>query len=153
MFRHLLCPTDGSPLADGAVDKAVAFAREIDAKVTFFYAKPDPGASIYGEAELSRAMDPDGYAARAAAQARAILSGAQAKAEAAGVRSRAIASTAAEPYEAIIATAEAEGCDLILMASHGHRGVKGLLLGSQTQKVLIHSKFPVLVYRSCLGGV
>lgn len=147
MFRHLLCPTDGSPLSDSAIEKAVAFAYEIGAKITFFYAKPDPGALIYGEAELSRAMDPEGYAARSETHAKSILSRALAAGDGGGVQCAAIAVCAAEPYEAIIATADEKCCDLILMASHGYRGVKRLLLGSQTQQVLLHSKLPVLVYR------
>ena len=145
MFRHLLCPIDGSPLSGRAVEKAVALAREIGAELTFFYAKSDPGSLLHGESELSRVMDPEGHAARSEAHARSILSDALAAAE--GVRCQAIAVSAAEPYQAIIATAEQKCCDLILMASHGYRGVKGLLLGSQTQKVLLHSKLPVLVYR------
>jgi nucleotide-binding universal stress UspA family protein len=147
VFRHLLVPIDGSVLSDGAVEKAVALATDLNARISFLYAKPDPGASVYGEAELSRAMDPEAFARRADAQADAILTRALTTAQAGGVACAALSRTAGEPYEAIIATAEERGCDLILMASHGHRGIKGLLLGSQTQKVLLHSKFPVLVYR------
>ena len=147
MFRHLLVPIDGSVLSDGAVDKAVVFAKDTDASISFLFARPDPGASVYGESELSRAMDPDAFARRADAQAEAILTRAVDRAREGGVACAALSRMAGEPYEAIIATAAEAGCDLILMASHGHRGIKGLLLGSQTQKVLLHSKFPVLVYR------
>jgi nucleotide-binding universal stress UspA family protein len=64
-----------------------------------------------------------------------------------GVRCTTVIEVSDHPYEAIIRTAEKKGCDLILMASHGRRGVQGLLLGSETQKVLTHSRIPVLVYR------
>lgn len=147
MFRHLLVPIDGSLLSDGAVRKAVSFAGEADAKITFFYATPDTGSSIYGEEELLRTINPQEYQTRRDQIAREVLERAAKVAGegrvSADVRSR----SAQEPWEAIIATAEECDCDLILMASHGHRGFKGLLLGSQTQKVLLHSKFPVLVYR------
>jgi nucleotide-binding universal stress UspA family protein len=81
------------------------------------------------------------------AQAREITSGAEASAKEKGVNARGVYVVAEHPYEAIIKTAQNEACDLILMASHGRRGVKGLLLGSETQKVLTHSAIPVLVYR------
>ena len=147
MFRHVLCPTDGSILSDEAVEKAISFAREIGSRITFFFAQSDPDVSLYGESELSRALDPDAYAARCDAQAESILSRAVTAAVARGVPCEAISRTASEPFEAIIAAAEENSCDVIVMASHGRRGIKGLLLGSQTQKVLVHSKFPVLVYR------
>jgi nucleotide-binding universal stress UspA family protein len=76
-----------------------------------------------------------------------ILKRAEAQAISNGVSSRSASIVSDQPYAAIIAAAEAHECDLILMASHGRRGMKGLLLGSQTQKVLTHSKIPVLVYR------
>ncbi|WP_018989743.1 universal stress protein [Aromatoleum toluclasticum] len=147
MFRHLLVPIDGSSLSDGAVRKAVSFAGEADAKITFFYATPDTGSSIYGEEELLRTIDPQEYQARRAQIAREVLERAAKVAADGRVDAQVRSRPAQEPWEAIIATAEECGCDLILMASHGHRGIKGLLLGSQTQKVLLHSKFPVLVYR------
>ncbi len=76
-----------------------------------------------------------------------ILSKVQTAADAGGVSCQVVSVVSNEPFEAIIETAENRGCDLILMASHGYRGVKGLLLGSQTQKVLTHSTIPLLVYR------
>jgi nucleotide-binding universal stress UspA family protein len=71
----------------------------------------------------------------------------QALASAAGVASERAVAEAGAPYEGIIETGAARGCDLIVMASHGRRGIKSLILGSETQKVLTHSKIPVLVYR------
>ena len=147
MFRHFLVPVDGSPLSDGAVDKAVQLAGELKARISFFYATSDPGTSLTGELELLRAMDPDAFKRRRNAEAESILNRALVAANARELRCDAQSRTASEPYEAIIDVAGELGCDVILMASHGHRGIKGLLLGSQTQKVLVHSKFPVLVYR------
>lgn len=147
MFRRLLVPIDGSALSDAAVDKAVTFAREANATITFFFAKPDADASIYGEAEVLRVADPVAFEDVRDRRANGILARAVAVAGRAGVVCDAHSTVATEPYVAIIAAAEVCGCDLILMASHGRRGVKGLLLGSQTQKVLTYSRFPVLVYR------
>lgn len=147
MFRHLLVPTDGSPLSDEAVTRAVSFARETGARITFFFASRDVDASVYGEAALLRSLDPILLNRAMEEEARAILNRCLEAARAAGVSAASATTVADEPFEAIIATALERGCDLILMASHGRRGVKGLLLGSQTQKVLTHSRIPVLVYR------
>lgn len=147
MFQHIFVPTDGSALSELAVQMAVNLAKENHASLTFFFAKPNSDASVYGETALLRSLDPELIAKASDEEADKILATAVARAHAAGVTCRALSGVADEPYEAIIAAAEDEKCDLILMASHGRRGVKGLLLGSQTQKVLTHSKFPVLVYR------
>jgi nucleotide-binding universal stress UspA family protein len=71
----------------------------------------------------------------------------QEAAKAAGVHCEAISVTSDQPHEAIIQVAKKRGCDLIMMASHGRKGVQGMLLGSETHKVLTHSRIPVLVYR------
>lgn len=147
MFRHILVPTDGSTPSDKAVTQAVAFARSIQARLTFFYAEPDESASLLGEGELLRTIDPEILARSIRQHVQEVLEKARAIAEAVGVPCEVAFRVSNEPFEAIIAEAGSRGCDLILMASHGYRGVKGLLLGSQTQKVLTHSKIPVLVYR------
>lgn len=147
MFRNILVPTDGSELSSGTVRRAVAFAREAGAQIVFFYAQPDFPMPIYGEGALIDPTTPEQFAQAAAREAEAILSQATSVAEAAGVT--AVTDTAVNeiPYEAIIDAANRHGCDLIFMASHGRRGLASLLLGSETQKVLTHSKVPVLVYR------
>jgi nucleotide-binding universal stress UspA family protein len=147
MFKHLLVPTDGSELSERAIDRALSFAKEARARITFFFARPDTEASLHGETSLLRSFDPSLLAQAVDGEAREILGRAEAKARAAGVEHESVSRVADEPYEGIIATAGERRCDLILMASNGHRGVKGLLLGSQTQKVLLYSKHPVLVFR------
>ncbi|MCX7163479.1 MAG: universal stress protein [Betaproteobacteria bacterium] len=147
MFKHILVPTDGSPLSSDAAARAIAFARETRAKVTFFFAKPDYPVAFYGEGALIDPTTPDKFAEIAEQQAREILAAHEAAAKAEGVVSAGMSSVSDIPYEAIIAAAEEAGADLIFMASHGRRGISGLLLGSETQKVLTHSKIPVLVYR------
>lgn len=147
MFKHILVPTDGSALSDDTVKKAVDFARETGAKITFFYAKPDYPVAFYGEGALIDPTTPEKFAEMAEKQSQEILAAAQGVAAGAGVTCASASATSDVPYEAIIDAAAANGCDLIFMASHGRRGLSGLLLGSETQKVLTHSKVPVLVYR------
>ena len=147
MFKHLLVPTDGSELSEGVVERAVSFAREAGARITFFYARPDFPVSFYGEGALVDPMTPEKFAEMAERQAQEILSKAVREAKAAGVECTTATAVSDTPYEAIIQTANEHGCDLIFMASHGRRGLSGLILGSETQKVLTHSDIPVLVYR------
>ena len=148
MFRHILVPTDGSELSNQAVQRAISFAKESGAKITFFFARPNTAASIYGETALLRSIDPALLEKTVHQEAKELLAKVESLAKASGVECDSVsAATNTEPYEGIINAAKDKGCDLILMASHGHRGIKGLLLGSQTQKVLTHSKLPVLVYR------
>jgi nucleotide-binding universal stress UspA family protein len=147
MFKHILVPTDGSQLSSDTVKRAIAFAKETRAKVSFFFAKPDYPVAFYGEGALIDPTTPDKFAEMAEQQAKEILAGHEALARAEGVECGSISSVSDIPYEAIIAAAEESGADLIFMASHGRRGISGLLLGSETQKVLTHSKIPVLVYR------
>ncbi|MDX5363817.1 MAG: universal stress protein [Pseudazoarcus pumilus] len=147
MFQHILVPTDGSELSQATVDKAVRFASEISARITFYYAQPDFPMPIYGEGALIDPTTPEQFAQSAAAEAQAILDRASASAQAAGVTANVDSVVCEVPYEGIIEAAERHDCDLIFMASHGRKGLAGLLLGSETQKVLSHSKIPVLIYR------
>jgi nucleotide-binding universal stress UspA family protein len=147
MFRHILVPSDGSALSGDTARKAIVFARETGAKLTFFYAKPDYPVAFYGEGALIDPNTPERFAEMADKHAEEILSAAQKSAADAGVPCATTSVTSDVPYEAIIRAAENAGCDLIFMASHGRRGLSGLLLGSETQKVLTHSTIPVLVYR------
>ena len=147
MFKHILVPTDGSELSDSTVARAVSFARETGARITFFYSQPDFPMPIYGEGALIDPTTPEQFAKSAASEAEAILSKARGAAEASGVAADSDTAVNEVPYEAIIDASDRHGCDLIFMASHGRRGIAGLLLGSETQKVLTHSTTPVLVYR------
>lgn len=147
MFKHLLVPTDGSQLSEAAVGRAVTFAKEAGARVTFFYAQPDFPMPIYGEGALIDPTTPEQFARSAEQEARKILDKAKAAADDVGVVADTDTAVNEVPYEAVIDAADRHGCDLIFMASHGRRGIAGLLLGSETQKVLTHSKIPVLIYR------
>jgi nucleotide-binding universal stress UspA family protein/hemerythrin-like domain-containing protein len=143
MFRHLLVPIDDSALSTETLRQAVMFAGSIGAKVTFFHAKADYGASSIGA--LERVMSPGAFNEQMAGEARALLAKAEAVARAANVAHASAYVTSDRPYQAILDTAEKNGCDLIFMASHGERGLKSLILGSQTQRVLQHTTIPVLV--------
>src|SRR5262245_17019921 len=143
MYRHLMVPLDDSPLSVETVNKAVQFARTMGARVTFFHAQADYGASSIGA--LERVMSPAVFNEHMAGEARAILAKAETVARAMNVACDSVVMTSDRPHEAILHAADARGCDLIFIASHGHRGLKGLMLGSQTQKVLQHATIPVLV--------
>jgi nucleotide-binding universal stress UspA family protein len=145
MFQHILIPTDGSELAEKAVDRGLAFAKEAGAKVTFVTVV-GPFHIFSGEAaqlESTRAE----YERYARTQGKEILARAEARARAADVAATSALVQDDYPHDAIIRTAKGAGCDLIAMASHGRRGVAAVLLGSQTTKVLTHSDIPVLVFR------
>jgi nucleotide-binding universal stress UspA family protein len=147
MFKHILVPTDGSPLSMDAVVRAVSFAKESGARITFFYAQPDVTSPYDGMGAISSSHITQELRERIAGAAREVLDAAEKVARQAGLACQRVLLVGSRPYELIIRAAEASGCDLIFMASHGRRGVSALLLGSETSKVLTHSKIPVLVYR------
>lgn len=148
MFRHLLVPTDGSRLSCDAVSRAISFAREAGAQISFFCAEKAFPTMYHGVGAIFDGHAASDFHKAADATAQAILAAAAREAQAAGVVCTTLALACEQPYLAIIEAAEREGCDLIFMASHGRRGVGALLLGSETQKVLSHSTIPVLVHRS-----
>ncbi|MBW7859511.1 MAG: universal stress protein [Rhodocyclaceae bacterium] len=147
MFKHVLVPTDGSPLSEATVARAVSFAKDANARITFFYAQPDFPMPIYGEGALIDPTTPEQFAQAAQAEAQRILDKAKKQADDAGVVADVDTLVNEVPYEAIIDAANRHECDLIFMASHGRKGIASLLLGSETQKVLTHTKIPVLIYR------
>jgi nucleotide-binding universal stress UspA family protein len=147
VFRHLLVPTDGSPLSQRAVVQAIALARRFGARITFFHAEPNAPVPMDGAGVVINAHALQLAHEGLDAAAHDILAEADALAQEAGVSADSVVLVSDKPYEGIIRTAERLGCDLILMASHGRRGVGALLLGSETQKVLTHTRIPVLVHR------
>jgi len=149
MFRKILVPTDGSHLSDKAVQAAIDFAAETGAAVVGvavaqlypFMLMPEAGAMV----DLSL------YEAVQDQAAQQHITRLEAAARAAGVACEGIAVRAVHAYEEIIATAKSRQCDLIWMGSHGRHGLDRLLLGSETQRVLAHSKITVLVYRESVA--
>ena len=124
MYRHLLVPLDDSPLRSTPSARPSRSRKTLGAKVTFFHAQADYGASSVGA--LERVMSPAAFNEHMAGEARAILAKAEVVARVAGVPHDSAIMTSDRPHEAILDAAEARGCDLIFIASHGHRGIKGL---------------------------
>jgi nucleotide-binding universal stress UspA family protein len=148
MIKQVLVPTDGSDLADKAAAQAVEIARALKARLTAFHAYPEYHAVLlYEYVGPLNALSRKDYVAAAKATAEGYLAKVVRAARAAGVEADSEAVASDYPHEAIIRAAKKKKCDLIIMASHGRSGVAGLLLGSVTQKVLTHSKLPVLVVR------
>lgn len=149
MYTNLLVPTDGTKLSDKAVAHALGLAKALKAKIAVVYAAPTftPEALFDGGGALPGRTSKAEYAALEARKAASILKAVATKAAAAKVRCTTTTVIADAPWEAIIAAARKQKCDAIVMASHGRSGVSALLLGSETQKVLTHSKIPVVVVR------
>ena len=145
MFKHILLPTDGSDLSLRAIERGVALAKAMGARVTGFHAAPPFHVFAYETPQLEYTREE--YQRVSAEQAANMLGTIEAAARTAGIPFESVSTVSDHPYEDILKTATERGCDLIVMASHGRRGVKGLLLGSETQKVLTHGTVPVLVYR------
>ena len=146
MYKHILIPTDGSELSKKAVDHGIGLAKALNAKVTavtvsepFHIFAVEPGMLT---------DTPDEYEKRIAALAGKYLKAAKDAATAAGVPCDVVHVEHEHPYETIIDTARKRGCDAIVMASHGRRGVSAIVLGSETVKVLTHSTIPVVVVRA-----
>jgi nucleotide-binding universal stress UspA family protein len=145
MYKHILLPTDGSELSATAVRAGVKFAREIGARITALHVTPPYHPTEMTPSVYTAHMEE--HEARARESAERALGVVTDVARAEGVPCATVHRVSQSPYEAIIAVAAEAGCDLIFMASHGRRGVTALLLGSETNKVLTHSKIPVLVTR------
>ena len=147
MFKHILVPTDGSSFSEAAVRKAVSLAKDVGARITALYAKPEFRMAYYADGIAMSGPVVDNFASLAEEEAQRILGFVETQCLESGVSCKRLSVSSDVPYEAIIKAASENGCDLIFMASHGRRGLSGLLLGSETNKVLSHTKIPVLVYR------
>ena len=143
MFKRILLPTDGSPLSEAAIRKGIEFAKAIGAHVTGFYAMPEFHIFTYKTEMLEDTREE--FLRDAKGLAKRYLGFIERAAAEASVTCDTELAASDDPYQAIIDAARTKGCDLIMMASHGRRGVRGLLLGSETHKVLTHTSLPVLV--------
>jgi nucleotide-binding universal stress UspA family protein len=147
MYKHILIPTDGSELSDKAIEAGIEFARATQARVTGFTAVPEYQIPSEVEMMARRAISLEQHEREARKHAEGALQKVADRAREAGVDYDADYALSDQPYDAIIRAAEKHDCDLVVMASHGWRGLKRLLLGSETHKVLTHSRIPVLVVR------
>ena len=147
MYQRILVPTDGSTLSKKAVKSAIEMAAVAGADLVALYVVPRYPVS-YFEGGISV---PDSEIARTekqwAEKGQAVVDAVQKAALAEGVKARGVLARSDLVAESVIATAKKHRCDLIVMASHGRKGIKRVLLGSETQHVLTHSKLPVLVLR------
>jgi nucleotide-binding universal stress UspA family protein len=144
MYRHILIPTDGSELAERAVTHGLSLAKFVGAKVTAVIAQESIGTWLsFAESGTVEAFVK--YTEQIKKHGASVLDRAANAAKQAGVPCGTIQAEDVQPYEAIIATATDRGCDLIVMASHGRSGLSAVVLGSVTNKVLTHTKVPVLV--------
>jgi nucleotide-binding universal stress UspA family protein len=147
MYRHILIPTDGSELAERAVTNGLSLAKSVGAKVTVIIVEePEPiwlGATGFGQQGALEELGK--YTEQMEKYAASALNRAADAAKQAGVPCDTVQVKDAQPYQAITATAADKGCDLIVMASHGRSGLSAVVLGSVTNKVLTHTKIPVLV--------
>lgn len=146
-YRHLLVPTDGSELSVAAIDQAITLAKALGARLTVMHAKPPVPLPIMGMGDTIDPVTVDSLVRASNEASERVLAEALAQVREAGVEPGAQAVDHASPHAAIVTAARELGCDLIVMASHGRRGLEGLLLGSETQKVLATSPCPVLVVR------
>ena len=146
MFRHILIPTDGSPVSAKAVNAGIAFAKHTGARCTGYCSLEPVYAQIYGEGYMIAWRSIAQMEKRARQVGERHVAAIAKAAKAAGVPFRGHVSKADSPHAGIISAATQKHCDLIFMASHGRRGIAGLIMGSVTQKVLTHSRIPVLVY-------
>jgi nucleotide-binding universal stress UspA family protein len=146
MYKHILLAVDGSNFGMGSIPHAIKLAKAIGARITAIHVTT-PYASIAIGEVAAHVREAD-YDQRVTAAAATLLGNVKAAATEAGVPISAYHVPNVHPWEAIIGLAKETGCDLIFMASHGRRGVAGLLIGSETKKVLTHSSIPVLVWRA-----
>jgi nucleotide-binding universal stress UspA family protein len=147
MYKNILIPTDGSPQSQKAATQGVALAKAVGAKVTAFFAAPPATPVVYRNSLPVGLAQPNEHAQMIERTAAKHLEFVERAAKKAGVRCEAVHSTSDYPEEAILKTAQKKKCDLIVMATHGQGGLRGVFIGSVTQKVLNQSKIPVLVLR------
>ena len=145
MYKHILIATDGSELAHKAVVQGFALAKAVGAKVTVVTVTEPWTAVVPGE--MGMAFPVDEYEKGASENTSGILATVKREADAAGVACETVHMADQYPADGIIATAKDKACDLIVMASHGRRGLSRLLIGSQANQVVVHSDVPVLVVR------
>jgi nucleotide-binding universal stress UspA family protein len=144
MFKKILLPTDGSDLSTKAIDGGLEFARALKAGVVGLTVIEPYSYSNLSEYRPETLDDYEQRTLKIAAERLGKVADAAAKAS---VPVETVTVKSFSPFEAIIDTAKAKGCDVIFMASHGRKGLSAVLLGSETQKVLTHSTIPVMVYR------
>jgi nucleotide-binding universal stress UspA family protein len=144
MFKRILVPTDGSELSNKAIAAAIDLAKSLGATVVGMTTLEPYSYSNLSEYRPETLDDYESRIDQIGAERLGRIADAAARA---GVPVETVTAKSFSPFEAIIDTAKGKSCDLIIMASHGRRGLNAVLLGSETQKVLTHTSVPVMVYR------
>ena len=147
MFKHILVPIDGSKLSLKAIDIAAGIANSCGAKVSALYVAPTFPTMIGGDGYMITPMSAKEWDASIAKTLTRVRDLVEKRAKSKSVAVQFLSAAIDQPHVAIIDTARQKKCDLIVMTSHGRRGLSALLLGSETNKVLTHCKLPVLVCR------
>ena len=147
MYKHILVPTDGSKAASRAAAAAVKLAAAFGARVTALFVAPPPTPVVYERFVPVKLTTTETHARMIEEASQRYLGAVEKAADAAGVNCDTVQVTGDFPADAILEVAAKRKCDLIVMGSRGHRGLAGVLLGSETQKVLAEAKIPVLVHR------
>jgi nucleotide-binding universal stress UspA family protein len=147
MFKKILIPTDGSALSRKAIKAGVRLAKQTRAKIVAYYALEMFQPYVYGDGTVIDTATLNAFEKRAREQGEKYLAQVEKESKAAGVACETLMTKPATPYQGIVDAAKRKNCDVIFMASHGRGELAALILGSVTQKVLAHSKVPVLVYR------
>ncbi len=144
MFKHILIPTDGSELSKKAMHGGIELAKALGAHITAYACLPQYPYPLFAEATIEAPVE---FRQRQESEAHEHLRQIKEAARNEQVPCTSHISAHSSPYLGIIEAAQVCGCDVILMASHGRSGLSALLIGSETQRVLTHTKVPVIVYR------
>jgi nucleotide-binding universal stress UspA family protein len=147
MFKNILIPTDGSSLSQKAVVQGVALAKSVGAKVTAFFAAPPATPIVYRDHLPVGYATPGEHEEMIRTTAAKYLGVVERAAKKAGISCESVHVTSDYPEEGILKVAQKKKCDLIVMATHGQGGLRGMFIGSVTQKVLNQAKIPVMVFR------
>ncbi|MFM7169517.1 MAG: universal stress protein [Cyanobium sp.] len=147
VVQHLLVPTDGSQLSQRALSQALDLAKALGAQLTLLHVQPPLPVPLVGMGDMLDPATVDSLSKTAERESERIVKDAQTAGLEAGVAIHTEVVKQDLPYRAIVEAAKRHGCDLIVMASHGRKGLSGLLIGSETQRVLLHSPISVLVVR------
>lgn len=147
MYKNILVPTDGSPLSQKAVTAGVALAGVLHAKIVAVHVVRTHFMFPSEDAETVDARTLERLRESARTAGKKILDQVQEQARGGGVDCEAVLIEGDWPWQRILQAAQDKDCDVIVMAAHGYHGLRALVLGSETNKVLTHSKIPVLVYR------
>lgn len=148
MYKNILLPTDGSPLAAKGAKAGVKLAEALGAKVSAVYVAMPYMPAVYGDAAVYYAgPSPKEHKQFSQEAAKKALAPIESEAKKSGVACTAVVLFNRKPWEGILKAARSRKCDAIVMASHGRGGLGGVFVGSETQRVLAHSKIPVLVIR------